>query len=184
MRKVTAGFFHSVDGVIEAPNLFQFDSFDAELGQLLGGVMANVDTVLLGRVGYSEWAGYWPTAQQDNDFGDFINGVPKYVASRTLQPADLTWQNSTLIEGDLLDFVRQLKAQPGGEIAVMAGVDVARQLFFAGLLEELTLITHPVVAGAGKRMFQPTDPLTRLTLLKSTITSAGNVVVTYGLKPE
>lgn len=184
MRKVTAGFFHSVDGVIESPNLFQFDSFDAELGGLLGGVMANVDTVILGRVGYTEWAGYWPTAEQDNDFGDFINTVPKYVASRTLKPSDLAWQNSTLIEGDLFDFVRALKSQPGGEIAVMAGIDVARQLFFAGLLEELTLITHPVVAGSGKRMFAPTDPITRLNLLKSTITSAGNVVVTYGLKPE
>ncbi|MGV3491663.1 MAG: dihydrofolate reductase family protein [Devosia sp.] len=184
MRKVTAGFFHSVDGTIESPNLFQFDSFDAELGELLGGVMANVDTVIMGRVGYTDWAGYWPTAQQDNDFGAFINNVPKHVASRTLKQSDLTWQNSTLITGDLLDYVKQLKAQPGGEIAIMGGVDVARQLFFAGLLEELTLITHPVVAGAGKHMFLPSDPLTRLKLLKSTITSAGNVVVTYGLKPK
>lgn len=184
MRKVTAGFFHSVDGVIEAPYLFQFDSFDDELGAMLSEVMGNVDTVILGRVGYQDWAGYWPTAQQDGDFADFINGVPKHVASRTLKQADLSWQNSTLIEGDVLDFVRKLKAQPGGEIAVMGGVDVARQLFFAGLLEELTLITHPVVAGQGKHLFQPTDPITRLQLLRSTVTSKGNLVVTYGLKPE
>lgn len=183
MRKITAGFFHSVDGVIESPNLWQYDAFDDELGAVLGGVMGKTDTVLMGRVGYQEWAGYWPTATADGGFADFINGMPKYVASRTLKPADLTWQNSTLIEGDALDFVRKLKAEDGGEIAVMAGVTFARELFFAGLLEELTLITHPVVAGSGKRMFLPTDPVTRLVLKNSTITSKGNVVVTYGLRP-
>jgi hypothetical protein len=76
MRKLTAGLFYSVDGVAEAPNTFQFDSFDDELGAMLGGVMADVDTVLMGRVGYQEWAGYWPNAEQDQDFGTFINTVP------------------------------------------------------------------------------------------------------------
>lgn len=184
MRKVTAGFFHSVDGVIEAPYQFQFDSFDDGLGRMLGDVMAKVDTVILGRVGYTDWAGYWPNATADGDFADFINAVPKFVASRTLSQGDLSWNNSTLIEGDLVDFVRKLKAEDGGEIAVMGGVSVARQLFFAGLLEELTLITHPVVAGAGKRMFEPTDPLTRLELIRSSVTPKGNLVVTYGLRSK
>lgn len=185
MRKITAGFFHSVDGVIEAPNLWQFDAFDDELGALLGETMPKIDTVLLGRVGWQDWAGYWPTASADADFGAFINNMPKHVASRTLKQADLSiWQNSTLIEGDVIEFARRLKAQDGGEIAVMGGVSLARQLFFAGLLEELTLITHPVVAGKGKRMFEATDPVTRLELKKSSTTSKGNVVSVYGLKPE
>lgn len=183
MRKITAGFFHSVDGVVESPNLWQFDAFDDELGALLGEIMPKVDTVLLGRVGYQEWAGYWPTASADGDFADFINSTPKLVASRTLKQDQLTWQNSTLIEGDLIEFAKQLKARDGGEIAVMGGISLARQLFFAGLLEELTLITHPVVAGAGKRMFEANDPVTRLELKKSTTTSKGNVVSTYGLRP-
>ena len=184
MRKVTAGFFHSIDGVVESPHLWQFDAFDAELGQLLGEVTARVDTVILGRTGYEEWASYWPGATADGDFADFINAVPKHVASHTLRPADLTWNNSRLIDGDLIDFVRNLKAGSGGEIAAMGGSSVARQLFFAGLLDELTLITHPVIAGGGKRMFEASDPITRLVLLRSVVTSAGNVVVTYGLKPE
>ncbi len=71
------------------PTSFQFDSFDDELGAMLGEVMGNVDTVILGRVGYQDWAGYWPTAQQDGEFADFINGVPKHVASRTLKQTDL-----------------------------------------------------------------------------------------------
>lgn len=185
MRKVTAGFFHSVDGVIEAPNLWQFDAFDDELGALLGETMPRIDTVLMGRIGWQEWAGYWPTAEADADFSAFINNMPKYVASRTLTQDQIdAWQNSTLIQGDVVDFVRKLKNQPGGEIAVMGGVSLARQLLFAGLLDELTLITHPVVAGKGKRMFEATDPVTRLELKKCYSTSKGNVISVYGLRPE
>ena len=181
MRKLTAGLFHSVDGIVEAPNLWQFDAFDAELGQLLGSVMGKVDTVLMGRVGYEEWAGFWPQSTQDGDFGNFINGVPKHVASRTLK-GPLGWSNASLIEGELFDFVRALKAQEGGEISAMAGISLVRQLLFAGLLDELTLITHPVIAGTGRHLFEPGDPTTRLTLADSTITSKGNIVQTYRLR--
>ena len=183
MRKVTAGLFYSVDGVAEAPNLFQFDSFDDELGALLGETMADVDTVLLGRQGYQEWAGFWPEASRDMDFGGFINAVPKFVASRTLKPADLTWNNSSLIEGDLEAFVRDLKAQDGGTIAAMAGMSLVRQLLVAGLMDELTLIMHPVVAGTGRRLFENT-PMTRLSLIGSQQTSKGNMVLTYSKKDQ
>ncbi len=179
MRKLTAGLFHSVDGVVEAPYKFQFDSFDDELGAELGKTMAATDTVLLGRVGYTEWAGYWPTAQQDGEFAEFINTVPKFVASHTLT-APLGWQNSTLIEGDLESFVRDLKQQPGGDIAVMSSISLVRQLLFAGLLDSLALITHPVVAGEGRKLFEPGDPTTRLVLQNSVRTSKGNIVATYG----
>lgn len=180
MRKVTAGLFYSVDGVAEAPDQFQFDSFDDELGALLGSVMGDVDTVLLGRKGYQEWAGYWPHAEQDMDFGTYINTVRKYVASRTLKPADLTWSNSSLIEGDLEAFVRDLKQQPGGTIAAMAGMSLVRQLLLADLLDELTLIMHPVIAGKGRRLFEDGTPTTRLSLIRSQITSKGNALLTYG----
>ncbi|MDR3475588.1 MAG: dihydrofolate reductase family protein [Devosia sp.] len=179
MRKLTAGLFHSLDGVVEAPFKFQFDSFDAELGAMLGEIMAATDTVILGRVGYEEWAGYWPNAEADQDFGKFINTVPKWVASRTLR-GRLGWQNSTLIDGNLEAFVRDLKAKAGGDIAVMSSISLVRQLLFAGLLDELTLITHPVIAGAGRHLFEPTDPTTRLALRRAVTTSKGNVVATYG----
>ena len=182
MRKVTAGLFYSVDGVAEAPDQFQFDSFDDELGALLGSVMTQVDTVIMGRRGYQEWAGYWPSAEQDMDFGGYINNVPKFVASRSLKPADLTWSNSTLIEGELESFVRDLKGRPGGDIAAMAGMSVVRQLLLAGLMDELTLIMHPVIAGKGRRLFEDGTPTTRLALIRSQVTSKGNVVVTYGKK--
>ncbi|UYN98710.1 MAG: dihydrofolate reductase family protein [Devosia sp.] len=185
MRKVTAGLFHSVDGVVEAPDQFQFDSFDDKLGELLTGVEERVDTVLMGRVGWSEWAGYWPNAQQDLDFAGFINGVPKHVASNTLTSADMAnWSNSTLIEGDLIDYVRALKAQKGGEIAAMGGISLVRQLLFAGLMDELSLITHPVVAGEGRHLFEPGDARTRLDLIRCDVTPKGNVVQVYAKKAE
>ena len=182
MRKLSAGLFHSVDGVVEAPNLWQFDAFDAELGATMGKMMGAVDTVLLGRRGYEDWAQYWPNAEADQEFAGFINNVPKHVASRTLK-GPLAWRNATLIEGDLGDFVRQLKATEGGEIQLMGGISLVRETLFAGLLDSLTLITHPVVAGEGRRhLFEPGDPTTRLELQEAVVTSKGNVVATYGLR--
>ena len=178
MRKLTAGLFHSIDGVVEAPFKFQFDSFDDELGAELGKTMGSTDTVILGRIGYEEWAGYWPNAQQDEGFATFINAVPKFVASRTLK-GQLAWNNSTLIDGDLEAFVRDLKQQPGKDIAVMSSISLVRQLLFAGLLDSLQLITHPVIAGEGRHLFEPTDPTTRLVLQSTVVTSKGNVVSTY-----
>lgn len=178
MRKVTAGLFHSIDGVVEAPNLWQFDAFDDELGAALGAMMANTDTVLLGRIGYEAWAKDFGEGD-DPYFGPFINNVPKFVASRTLK-GKLSWQNSTLIAGDLAAFLRELKQKPGNDIALMGGISLVRQMLFAGLLDELTLITHPVVAGSGYRhLFEAGDPTTRLVLKSNVTTSKGNVVSTY-----
>lgn len=182
MRKVTAGLFHSVDGVVEAPDQWQFDQFDDELGEMLGGVMARVDTVILGRKGYQDWAGYWPSATADGGFADFINAVPKHVASRTLT-GPLPWNNARVIEGDVVNFVRDLKQTGGKEIAVMGGIEIVRSLFLAGMIDELSLITHPVVAGETRRhLFAPDDPVTRIALVSSTATSKGNLVATYALR--
>ncbi|MBT2530919.1 dihydrofolate reductase family protein [Arthrobacter sp. ISL-48] len=183
MRKVTAGLFHSVDGVVSEPNLWQFDSFDQEMGQGMTAFMERSDTVLLGRVSYHEWAGYWPNAAQDDDFAGFINPVEKFVASRTLT-GPLEWQNSHLMDGSLEDFVAGLKERDGGEIAVCGSISLVRQLLFAGLLDSLTLMTHPVVAGRGRRLFESDDPITRLSLQDQYRTSKGNVISTYGLLAE
>lgn len=181
MRKVTAGLFHSIDGAVEAPNEWQFDRFDDELGGLLTGVLGRTDTVIMGRKGFAEWASYWPSAQQDEGFADFINAVPKHVATRTLQTLP-AWRNSSIIEGDLDAFVRELKAKEGGEIAVMASISVVNQLFLSGLLDELTLITHPVIAGAKyRKLFEAGTPTTRLELVSNQQTSKGNLVSTYRL---
>jgi dihydrofolate reductase len=180
MRKVTAGLFHSTDGAAEAPDQWQFDAFDDELGGIMGQMIGATDTVILGRVGYEAWSKDFGEGG-DPYLGPFINNVPKFVASRTLT-APLGWQNSTLIEGDVNAFVRDLKGKPGGEIAVMGGISIVRSLFLAGLIDELSLITHPVVAGPGyRRLFEAGDKV-RLDLIRSLTTSKGNVVSTYALK--
>ncbi|SER29150.1 Dihydrofolate reductase [Arthrobacter sp. OV608] len=183
MRKVTAGLFHSVDGVVSEPFKFQFDSFDDELGAGLTKMMQTVDTVVLGRVSYQEWAGYWPTATADQDFAAFINSVDKFVASRSLKEP-LEWQNSRLMDAPLEEFVGKLKERDGGEIAVCGSISVTRQLLFAGLLDSLTLMTHPVIAGTGRRLFEDGDPTTRLELQDQYRTSKGNVISVYGRRGE
>ena len=182
MRKVTAALFYSLDGVVEDPNLWQFDSFDAELGAEMGAMIGRTDTVLLGRVMYQEWSEYWPHAEDDG-FGPFINPVQKFVASRTLT-GDLDWQNSRLVEGDLDEFVTSLKETDGGDITVCGSISLVRHLMFAGLIDSLTLMVHPVVAGAGRHLFRPEDPITRLTLLGARHTAEGNAILDYGLRTE
>ena len=181
MRKLTAGLFCSVDGVVEDPFLWQFDSFDEDLGAGMGEMMGRIDTAILGRVGYQQWAEYWPHAESDDDFARFINPLPKFVASRTLA-GELEWQNSRLIDGPLEDFVVGLKNSDGGEIGIFSSISLVHQLLSAGLLDTLMLIVHPVIAGSGRRLFNDGDPLTRLELQSSQQTSKGNMILRYSLR--
>ena len=180
-RKLVANLFSSIDGVAEDPFKFQYDSFDEDLGRFMGEGIATIDTNILGRVTYDEWANYWPSITEGEDvgFANFINITPKFVASKNLKPEEIEWSNASVIDGDLLDFVRDLKNQPGGDIAVQGSLSVTRQLVEAGLMDELTLIIHPAVASTGRRLFDDSKP-TRLSLKEAKTTQKGNVVVTYG----
>lgn len=177
MRKVTSGLFISLDGVVEAPHLWQFDVFDDDMADAMTRMMAAIDTVLLGRVTYQEWAAYWPNAAADLDYADFINSTPKYVASTTLKQLD--WQNSHLITGDVPAAVAELKAAPGGAIGIQGSPTLVRSLVSAGLVDELTLIVHPVIAGQGKRLFPGGETLQRMRLSDSRITGSGVALLTY-----
>lgn len=168
----------SVDGVVESPHLWQFDSFDDELGAGMEQMIQTARTVLLGRTTYQEWSGYWPNASVDEDFAVFINGVEKLVASRTLT-GELDWHNARLLDGELEERVGRLRESEGGDIAVCGSISLVRRLLFAGLLDSLTLMVHPVVAGRGRRLFEAGDPTTRLTLEASTTTSKGNAILSY-----
>lgn len=180
-RKLVANLFSSVDGVAADPYLFQYDSFDDDLAQLMGSGIARITDNVLGRVTYQEWAAHWPahTDGPDAGFAEFINGTPKHVVSTTLTADDLTWAGSRLVGDDLLGYVHELKAGSGGDIAVQGSLSVVRQLVESGLMDELTLIVHPAVAGTGRRLFDDARP-TRLTLLDLRRTEKGNVLVTYG----
>jgi RNA polymerase sigma-70 factor (ECF subfamily) len=174
-RKVTAHLFNSVNGVVESPNLWQFDAFGPEEGQLMGEVIRPVTDVVIGRRLWQEWSEYWPGA--DDPFGQFINPVRKHVVTSTLS-GDLPW-NSTVIKGDPVDYVKNLREQEGGNIAVAGGIDTIRSLFLAGVIDELILTTHPVVTNEGRRLFDERVPTTRLSLVSAKQTSVGNVILSY-----
>jgi dihydrofolate reductase len=177
MRKVTAGLFSSIDGVVQAPNEWQ-PAFDEEMGAALSRVLDEQDAVLLGRVTWSEWAGYWPTST-DEPFASWINATPKYVASSTLDSVD-QWSNSTLIKGSLASFVDDLRQQPGGTIGTAGSPSLVRSLIEQGLLDELTLMISPVVAGGGrKRLFPPDAAPASFELVEGKPTSSGALIATY-----
>jgi len=178
-RKVTAHLFSSANGVAESPNLWQFGAFGPEEGQMMGEVIGSVTDVVIGRRLWQEWSEFWPTA--DDPFGSFINPVRKHVVTSTLS-GDLPW-NSTVIQGDPVAYVRDLREQDGGDISVTGGVDTVRSLFLAGVVDELILTMHPVVTNQGRRLFDESVPTTRLSLVGAKHTSAGNVIVTYALRP-
>ncbi|MBE7556266.1 MAG: dihydrofolate reductase [Anaerolineales bacterium] len=179
MRKVIAGLFISLDGVTESPDQWQFDHFDAEMMAALNAHIAAEDTILLGRVTYQEWAGYWPTST-DEPYASHINNTPKYVVSTTLDRVE--WQNSTLIKGNLAEAIAKLKQQPGKNIGVAGSPTLVQSLLQSDLLDELTLMVHPVVVGSGKRLFKDGVGLKRLNLVDNKTTSTGVAILTYQRK--
>jgi dihydrofolate reductase len=176
MRKVVAALFSSLDGVVEAPNEWQF-AFDDEMGAAMSRLVDSQDTILLGRVTWSEWAGYWPTSQ-DEPFAGWINRTPKHVLSSTLKSVD-EWPNSTLVTGPVAEHIRSLREQDGGTIGTAGSPTLVRSLVEQGLVDELVLYVHPVIAGGGRRrLFPPDSPLIKLELVSAEPTSSGTVITT------
>jgi dihydrofolate reductase len=138
-------------------------------------VIETQDAVILGRRSYDEWAGYWPTSDIE-PFASFINAVPKHIA--TSSPLDKEWANATMIEGGLVDFVRDLKLQPGGDIGVHASISVAQSLLAADLVDELRLVFAPVVVNDGRRLLDGVPPR-KLELVRSETSPTGFVLTDY-----
>jgi RNA polymerase sigma-70 factor (ECF subfamily) len=179
-RRTTAHFFCSANGVVEAPNLWQFDAFGAEEGQMMGRAISGGTDVVIGRKLWQEWSQFWPNADANDPFGQFINPIRKHVVSRTLT-GDLGW-NSTVIDSDPVAYVAKLQQEGSGDILVVGGIETTRSLFLAGVVDALTLTVHPVVTPEGRRLFDESVPVTRLRLIDGALTSAGNAVLTYALR--
>lgn len=179
MRKVVSGLFISLDGVVESPDQWQFDNFDEDMMAAMGSHIAAEDTILLGRVTYQEWAPYWPDST-DEPYASHINNTPKVVVSTTLDRVEWgKWDNAALVRGNLAEEITRLKQQPGKNIGVAGSPTLVRTLLQDGLLDELTLMLHPVVVGSGKRLFEGWDALKRLELVDSKTTRTGVAILTY-----
>ena len=176
MRKIVAGLFISLDGVIEDVNEWMSPWFTPELGQAVGSMIGAQDTMLLGRVTYQEFAAHWP--QQTGDMADMMNGTPKYVVSGTLESAD--WQNTTLIPAaSAVAEIAELKQRPGKNIGMTGSATLVSSLLREGLLDELHLFVFPLVLGSGKRLFGGEGNQVGLTLAASEAFTSGVVHLTY-----
>jgi dihydrofolate reductase len=174
VRKVIVGGYLSLDGVAEAPYRF-FGEWDDVVDAGIPRTIATQDAVILGRRSYDEWVEFWPTSAIE-PFATFINGVAKYVATST--PLDRDWANTTVIDGGLADFVRDLKRRPGGDIGVHGSISVAQALLAADLVDELKLVIAPYVAGGGRRLLDGV-PSIRLESIRSETSPAGYQLVDY-----
>ena len=173
MRKIVVCELLSLDGVAEAPD--SFFGWDDTVDANLAAVMATQDAVILGRRSYTEWAQFWPSSQIE-PFATFINGVTKYVATST--PLDQDWANTAVIDGGLVEFVRDLKQQPGGDVGVHASISVAQALLAADVVDELKLVIAPTIAGRGRRLLDGMPPI-RLESMQSETSSTGYLIVDY-----
>ena len=176
MRKVVSSLYVSLDGVTSSPEKWQFDHFDPGVMASLGASVASQDNVLLGRVTYEEWAAFWPTSRNE-PFATFINQTPKYVVSTTLKKVE--WANSTLVKEPLKDAVQELKRQTGKDIGVAGSVTLVQSLLQEDLLDELTLMVHPVIVGSGRQFFREAQAPKRLRLTGSQVTPTGVAILTY-----
>jgi dihydrofolate reductase len=175
MRKIIAGLFISLDGVVEAPEKWTGPYFNDQVGQAVGALMAANDALLLGRVTYQGFAAAF--GGQSGGMADQMNNTPKYVVSRTLTSAD--WQNSTLISGDIAGQIAALKQQPGQNIGMSGSSALVSWLLRNGLLDRLDLLVFPVVLGTGKRLFSEPDGQLALALTGSEAFSTGVVHLSY-----
>ncbi|WP_269928219.1 dihydrofolate reductase family protein [Kocuria massiliensis] len=182
-RRITANLFTTLDGAVENPSSWQGDAFDEILGEVMTETLSAVDDVLLGRETYDFWASHWTREDVEDPFKSFINPVAKHVASRTLKQKDVTWENCSVIDGDLMDFVRGLKGTQGRDISIQGSLSIIAQLLEAGLLDRLTLFVHPVFAGPERRLSDSMN-LNRgalpLMLLDHRVNTKGTTVLVFG----
>ncbi len=187
MRKILLMISVSVDGFIEGPNReIDWHLVDDELHSHFNEQLAGMGAFIDGRVTYELMAEFWPTADEDPanagpmaEFAKIWRDMPKYVYSTTLQKAE--W-NTTILRELVADDVRQLKAQPGGDLA-LGGADLSESFRELDLIDEYWLYIHPIVLGRGKPLFRPTDAQLNLQLVQTRTFGNGVVLLRYQ-RPE
>lgn len=189
--KLTVTTFITLDGVMQAPGGpqedasegfthggWQFPYIDDDFGGIVTDIISRADAFLLGRKTYDIFAGYWPDHNPEGDpIANPLNALPKYVASRTLPKAD--WTNSTIIEGEVIEVVRDLKSQDGRELQVWGSGNLIQALMKNDLVDEYNLFTHPIILGTGKKLFASGATTRALELVSSQTSSNGVTFANY-----
>jgi dihydrofolate reductase len=190
MRRIVVLNHLTLDGVVQGPGRADEDvrgdfahggwaipGNDEVMAKAMGAGMADVGPLLLGRRTYEDFYGYWPH-QKDDPIAEALNAMPKYVASTTLTEP-LPWQNSTLLGGDAVAAVAELKREPGKNIAIFGSGRLVQSLMAHKLIDEYVLMIHPIVLGGGRRMFPSDGPKLGLRLVDSVTTTTGVLIATY-----
>jgi dihydrofolate reductase len=181
MRKIVAGLFISLDGVVEAPDQWHFPYFNDEMGAAVTATFGSADTMLFGRTTYDSFAGAWPereeAGEEDAAFAKALGDMRKIVVSN--QDLEFTWRNSEQLQGDFVESVTALKNEPGANIGMSGSVSVVRQLLAAGLLDELHLLVHPIAVRKGMRLFDEGDTSVPLELVSSETFETGVLNLVY-----
>ena len=184
MRKIIVTEFITLDGVVEAPGGNETNHPNAgwsstykhpEAGKYKVEELASVDTLLLGKKTYEQFAGYWPT-QTGGGFADRINQMPKYIVSQSLQKVN--WNNSYILR-DVAKDVTALKKTDGGDILVYGSATLAKALLQHDLIDELRLMLHPVSIGGGLKLFDDNRELKKFTLKYSRVFDNGILILEY-----
>jgi dihydrofolate reductase len=184
MGRIVVTEFVSLDGVMEAPGGgedFEHAGWTFEIARGDEGDQFKLDetleteALLLGRKTYEGFAAAWPG--REGEFADKFNNMPKYVVSSTLEKAE--WNNSTLLDGDVVEEVSKLRQQPGGDIVVHGSAQLVQTLLEHDLVDELRLMVFPVVLGSGKRLFGATTTKKPLRLADSKTVGDGVEILIY-----
>ena len=182
MATIISTLFVSADGVAEIDPEWHFPYFDENMGRAVGEDYDTADVLLLGRVTYDSFAGAWPDREaaggDDAGFAAQLGDMRKVVVSR--QPREFSWRNSELVDGDLVQAVTALKADPGVRgILIPGSISVVQQLLAAGLVDELRLLVHPVAARTGRRIFDDGDTAYHLQVKATEVFPTGVIRVIY-----
>jgi dihydrofolate reductase len=188
IMKVVVSEFVSLDGVMEDPGgaegyrhggwSFKFNR-GPEGDKFKLDELAAADALLLGRVTYQAFAKAWPSIKDPDGFADKMNGIRKYVVSNTLQDSEATWNNTTVIRGDMAAEVAKLKARSGGDLLVFGSARLAQSLAEHGLVDDYRLMVYPVILGSGKRLFADSGKMAALKLADAKPAGDGIVMLTY-----
>ena len=182
MAKLISTLFISADGIAEIDPDWHFPYFDENMGRAVTEDYATSDVLLIGRATYDSFAGAWPDREaaggEDAGFAKQLGDMRKVVASR--QSLDFTWRNSELVDGDLVEAVTALKADPAVKgILIPGSISVVQQLLAAGLVDELRLLVHPVAARKGRKLFDDGEAPYHLRVTATEVYPTGVIRVIY-----
>ena len=190
MRRIVVFESLTLDGVMQAPGRpdedrrggFEHGGWagpyaDPDMGRAAGESMATTGGLLFGRRTYEDFYSVWPS-RTDNPFTEVLNNSPKFVVSRKLEQP-LPWMNSTLLKGDAAVTVARLKKQEGKDLVILGSGELVRSLMRSNLIDEYTLLIHPLILGSGQRLFQDDDSSATLRLVDSKTTTTGVVIAIY-----